>query len=158
MKTRLLCDADLGWAHALNQRNKEALSDLDAEGFRARAQGAQLALAADPEAGFLLAFSARPPGSAVHFEWLATRMSGFIYVDRVAVAETARGRGVARALYAATMARAHAMGLGAIACEVNAKPPNPESDAFHAALGFTVIGDAALDPRKTVRYLTRALG
>ena len=45
-----------------------------------------------------------------------------------------------------------------IVCEVNISPPNPAPDAFHAALGFTEIGQASIHGRtKTVRYLTRPL-
>jgi uncharacterized protein len=41
---------------------------------------------------------------------------------------------------------------------VNSDPPNPASDAFHAALGFEVVGEAAIhDGAKTVRYLARRL-
>ncbi len=41
-----------------------------------------------------------------------------------------------------------------VVCEVNARPPNPESDAFHAALGFTEVGSASIhNDSKTVRYL-----
>jgi predicted GNAT superfamily acetyltransferase len=37
-------------------------------------------------------------------------------------------------------------------------PPNPASDAFHAALGFAEVGSARLfDGMKTVRYLARPL-
>jgi predicted GNAT superfamily acetyltransferase len=46
-----------------------------------------------------------------------------------------------------------------IVCEVNARPPNPESDAFNAALGFVEVGSASIhNDSKTVRYLSRALG
>ena len=44
--------------------------------------------------------------------------------------------------------------IGNRACEVNCDPPNPVSDAFHAALGFREIGRARIVERsKTVRYL-----
>jgi predicted GNAT superfamily acetyltransferase len=39
-------------------------------------------------------------------------------------------------------------------CEVNATPPNPASDAFHARLGFEEIGAAHLK-KKTVWYFSR---
>ena len=36
--------------------------------------------------------------------------------------------------------------------------PNPASDAFHAALGFSEVGGGAIHGgAKTVRYLTRVL-
>jgi len=37
-------------------------------------------------------------------------------------------------------------------------PPNPASDAFHAAHGFSEVGRSAIHGgSKTVRYLSRAL-
>jgi hypothetical protein len=45
-----------------------------------------------------------------------------------------------------------------VVCEVNADPPNPASDAFHAALGFAAVGSAANHGGgKTVRYFCREL-
>ena len=45
-----------------------------------------------------------------------------------------------------------------VVCEVNRDPPNPASDAFHAAQGFTEMGQAAIHQgSKTVRYLARAI-
>jgi len=45
-----------------------------------------------------------------------------------------------------------------VVCEVNSRPPNPESDAFHAALGFVEVGNARIhDGAKDVRYLLRTL-
>jgi predicted GNAT superfamily acetyltransferase len=42
-------------------------------------------------------------------------------------------------------------------CEVNAEPPNPASDAFHAAMGFAEVGSATLGGGKQVRYFERLL-
>jgi predicted GNAT superfamily acetyltransferase len=43
-----------------------------------------------------------------------------------------------------------------IGCEVNVEPPNPASDALHAALGFSEVGRAILPGgAKRVRYLIR---
>ena len=45
-----------------------------------------------------------------------------------------------------------------VVCEVNQNPPNPASDAFHAALGFVEVGTASVyDGSRTVRYLSRDL-
>ncbi len=102
---------------------------------------------------FLIAFA---PGAAYdnpNFRWFRERMHGFAYVDRIVVAEAGRGRGLARALYEALFAHARAAGLADVVCEVNVSPPNPGSDAFHAALGFAEVGRADLPNGKRVRYL-----
>ena len=90
--------------------------------------------------------------------WFRGRYPRFAYVDRIVVSPTARGRGLARALYAGAMQAAAAAGHTAITAEVNSDPPNPASDALHAALGFQQVGTASIHGgTKTVRYLMRAL-
>lgn len=43
-----------------------------------------------------------------------------------------------------------------IAFDQDATPPNPNSDAFHASLGFSELAQAQiLEGLKTVRYLLR---
>ena len=45
-----------------------------------------------------------------------------------------------------------------VVCEVNTIPPNPASDAFHAALGFVAVGTASVHGgSRTVRYLSHTL-
>lgn len=48
-------------------------------------------------------------------------------------------------------------GHSLITCEVNVDPPNPASDAFHAAQGFDEVGRQRLENGKTVRYLVHRL-
>ena len=61
-------------------------------------------------------------------------------------------------LYEALFERAARAGHDRIVCEVNASPPNPESEAFHLALGFSTVGVGQLPERgKTVRDLERRL-
>ena len=81
-----------------------------------------------------------------------------MYVDRIAVAPTTRGRGHARRLYDDLFAHALRAGHQRVVCEVNREPPNPASDAFHAALGFAEVGAGTIHGgAKTVRYLVRVL-
>jgi hypothetical protein len=70
----------------------------------------------------------------------------------------ARGRGSARRLYRDLFQHAAEAGHERVVCEVNSNPPNPASDAFHAALGFVEVGTASVyDGSRTVRYLSHAL-
>jgi GNAT superfamily N-acetyltransferase len=100
-----------------------------------------------------------PNGDEANFLWFRSRLARFVYVDRVVVAVGARGRGHARRLYLDLFERARLAGHDRVVCEVNSTPPNPGSDAFHAALGFTQIGAETIHGgAKTVRYLLRELG
>ena len=93
-----------------------------------------------------------------NFQWFRARYPRFVYVDRIVVARAARGRGYARLLYHDLFEHALRAGHERVVCEVNSAPPNPESDAFHAALGFVGVGSASIhNDSKTVRYLLRPL-
>ena len=107
---------------------------------------------------FLLAFDQDADYDSPNFLWFRSRYKRFVYVDRIVVAARSRGRGLARLLYRDLFAEAVRAGHVRVVCEVNSQPPNPASDAFHAALGFVEVGTAAIDGGgKTVRYLLRSL-
>jgi predicted GNAT superfamily acetyltransferase len=89
---------------------------------------------------FLLAFDQDARYDSPNFLWFRSRYPRFVYVDRIAVAASARGRGCARRLYHDLFEHTRRAGHARIVCEVNSTPANPESDAFHAALGFVRVG------------------
>lgn len=105
----------------------------------------------------LFAFDQDALYDSANYRWFCARYSNFLYVDRVVVASHARGQGLARALYERLFAAARTAGKARIVCEVNADPPNPASEAFHRAFGFTPVGTASLENGKTVTYLAIAL-
>ncbi|MBA4767787.1 MAG: GNAT family N-acetyltransferase [Porphyrobacter sp.] len=106
----------------------------------------------------LITFDQSADYDSPNFLWFRDRFARFVYIDRIVVDEAARGLGMARKLYVQLFGLARAVGHDMIACEVNSQPPNPGSDAFHAAMGFVEAGSASPAPGKTVRYLTKALG
>ena len=137
-------------AQALSWLEPKRLYHLVAEAFYAKRIGEVDSL--------LIAFTQEADYDSPNFLWFRPRFPSFIYVDRIVVAPAARGRGHARRLYQDLFDHAARAGHDKIVCEVNSSPPNPESDAFHSALGFTEIGTGAIhDGRKTVRYLIRHL-
>lgn len=110
------------------------------------------------DGAFLIAFDQDGAYESPNFVWHRNRFDRFLYIDRVAVADTHRRRGLAALLYDDLFAFAAARADERVVCEVNSDPPNPASDAFHERLGFEVVGEARLDDRgKTVRYLSRDL-
>jgi predicted GNAT superfamily acetyltransferase len=106
---------------------------------------------------FMIAFDHRAAYDNPNFAWFKARYSTFVYVDRVVTAAHARGRGHGRRLYADLFEVARRARHTRIVCEVNRSPPNPGSDAFHRALGFVEVGEAALPSGKVVRYLQATL-
>lgn len=158
---RAVSDMDGPALLALNDANVAELAPLDAGRLRELLSVAALATAIGPDGqpdGFLLAFDQMMPAQGPNHAFFLRRHSRLLYVDRVCVAPSARRRGVARALYAHALDHAARIGTPVLCCEVNSEPPNPVSDAFHAALGFREVGTAFLSDRaKTVRYLERAV-
>ncbi|AZO13201.1 GNAT family N-acetyltransferase [Mesorhizobium sp. M3A.F.Ca.ET.174.01.1.1] len=105
---------------------------------------------------FIMCFDQDAGYDSPNFLWFRERYPRFVYVDRVVVAAEARGRGHARRLYEDLFEHARRAGHTIVTCEVNADPPNPASDAFHAALGFVEVGDAVIHGgMKSVRYYAR---
>lgn len=148
---------DLDWVHALNRTHELELSPLDAKALAALIANATYARAVE-EGAFLTGFDQNGAYDSPNFEWHKARFGKFLYVDRIAVAETHRRRGLARLLYEDFFAFAVARGLERIVCEVNSEPPNEASNRFHAELGFEKIGEARLEGRgKTVAYFVREL-
>ena len=143
---------------ALNNRSAVETSYLEPARFAQMVAGAFAALHVPDAKALLVTFDQSADYDSPNFLWFRHRFARFVYIDRIVVDETARGRGLARKLYAQLFDLARAGGHDLVACEVNSQPPNPGSDAFHAAMGFSEAGSASLAPGKTVRYLTKALG
>ena len=146
---------DLPQFLALNNAHAAELSLLAPEELAHLVDRAFLAIRTEA-AAFLLAFDQDAAYASPNFLWMRRRFDRFVYIDRVVVAQQARGLGLARQLYGAVLAAARRSGHGRVVCEVNSEPPNLASDAFHRAMGFAEIGNAALDGgRKSVRYMER---
>ena len=143
---------------ALNNMHATELSWLDAARLRKLVERAFFMRSIGDAEAFLIAFDQDADYDSPNFLWFRDRYSRFIYIDRIAVAPAARGRGHARRLYGELFEAARQSSHDRIVCEVNSDPPNPASDAFHAALGFQPIGSAVLPGGiKTVRYLQLAI-
>ena len=148
---------DLTWALDLNAELEVELSPLTGERLVALVDRAFHARVVEPDRALLIAFDQDADYDSPNFLWFRARYERFVYVDRIAVAASARGSGLARALYTNLFQAARDAGHSDIVCEVNSDPPNPGSDAFHARLGFRKVGEATLKNGKRVRYLCAGL-
>lgn len=93
--------------------------------------------------GFLLALEPGRDYPSENYRFFSARSSDFLYIDRIVLAPAARGAGLGRQLYGRVFDAARERGASEVTCEVNVEPPNPESLAFHAALGFTEVAQQA---------------
>ncbi len=103
------------------------------------------------------------PGAAYHsvnYRWFSDRYDDFIYLDRVAISPRFQGAGLGRRLYAEVER------LGAtrfptathFLLEVNLRPRNDASLAFHERLGFAEVGQQETPKGALVSMLAKPLG
>lgn len=119
--------------------NVNALEEAALYNLVDMAAHARVAVDGDAVIGLMLALAPGAPYESLNYRWFDSRYASFLYVDRIVVAESGRGRGIGRRLYddlsAVAVGRAQHL-----ACEVNESPPNPGSMRFHEGLGFQVVG------------------
>ncbi len=140
---RPLTASDIPKLVAINDDAYPAVPITPAEEFAELVALATFALVAEragEPVGFLLAMDPGLDYASENYRWFSERSGDFLYVDRIALAESARGSGLGRELYARVFEAARERGASEVVCEVNIEPPNPVSHAFHAAMGFTEVG------------------
>ena len=145
MRLRDLNSADLSACWALNQANAPAVGDVSLEQFERLVTFANVALVATDDDGTLLGFClVMPPGTSyesLNYRWFCERYVDFVYLDRVAVAQSAPRHGVGRALYAEVERRARLIPSATwFTLEVNVRPRNDASLLFHRGQGFVEVG------------------
>ena len=133
---------------ALNEESVAVLAPLSRERLELlheRASYHRVAVDGDQVVGFVLAFGSNTPHDSVNFRWFAARYPSFLYVDRVVVAASRRGRGAGSLLYRDLFGFARRQGYALITCEIDAEPPNPPSMRFHQSFGFVEVGSQPVE-------------
>ena len=149
---RPLTDADADAVLALNHEVVHKLAPLDGDRYRWFLAEAELAWAAELDgqlAGFVLVLAPGLDYPSDNYRWFSQRWEVFCYLDRIAVAASARRTGVGTAIYDAVEAHAAAEGRPVL-LEVNVDPPNDASLAFHAGRGYQEVGRLRHDDGKVV--------
>ena len=93
----------------------------------------------DQIAGFLIALKPGLDYQSANYLWFSANFDDFCYIDRVVITDLAQGNGLGSALYKDVIAFARDL-APRLTCEVNTRPPNPQSMAFHDRFGFKPVG------------------
>ena len=154
-------DPRLGEVLALNEANVPALGALEPGKLARLVDMSFCSLVAhegdtsSPVLGFCIVLLPGADYASVNYRWFSERYDDFVYLDRVAVAEQARGLGIGRLLYEEVARRG--AGHESFTLEVNLEPRNDVSLAFHERLGFTEVGQQTTDYGFVVSMQSRQL-
>jgi len=141
---RPIVEADLARVLELNEANVPAVGSLDIERLAALVAESPIAIAVevdDTVVGFCLVLGADASYDSVNYRWFAERYDDHMYLDRVAFDAGYQGRGLGTLAYAEVERLLAAFdGVKRLTLEINIKPPNEQSLAFHARRGFVEVG------------------
>ncbi len=117
-----------------------ALEQGDVEEFFRRSPCFKVVESEGVVVAYLIGLTSDAAYDGEEFLWFKSRFGEFVYIDQVAVSQDSRGQGAASALYADVEGFAAAQGISLLTCEVNLRPENRPSLAFHDRRGFSEVG------------------
>jgi predicted GNAT superfamily acetyltransferase len=129
--------------------------DMDAlHWFERKAAYFRVAEAGGDLVGLLIAVAHDSGYASKFFGWFCDRYDRFIYVDRVIVTESARGKRVAWRLFE-DVERFASERAYPLASDVYSHPPNQISLSFHDKYGFEHVGSQQVDDgaREVAKFL-----
>ena len=153
---------DLDAIHRINQGEVPAVGTETLEDLADIAGKSLIALVAEVDgqvAGFSLVLAPGTDYDSVNYLWFSERYDDFVYLDRVAFPAAFQGRGLGRAMYAEVerLTRLRRPTATHFTLEVNLRPRNDRSLAFHARLGFEEVGQLETDYGALVSLMAKPL-
>jgi predicted GNAT superfamily acetyltransferase len=154
LRVRLLSEADLENALALNEELVHFLSHLEMENLQHLWDESAVSLVVEEKgafAGFLLAFREGADYDSINYKWFESNYPKFLYVDRVVITPNTQSGGLGTAFYNEVFRIARETGVPVVTAEYYVVPPNVVSEKFHTRFGFKEVGrQQTADGKKTV--------
>lgn len=145
LRMRIMSPADIPAVTELNNSAHPAVTVLDISQMTELFAMSDLALVATNKqreiVAFLLSLGMGKPYDSENYRWFEERGVRHQYIDRIVVAPSAKGTGVGRAFYESVLEEARRCGANEVTAEVNLRPENPGSIAFHERLGFRQLAE-----------------
>lgn len=153
---------DLETIHHINEAEVPAVGTETIEDLAAIAAESTIALVAEVDGtvvGFCLVLAPGAAYDSINYLWFSGRYDDFVYLDRVAIRPEFQGRGIGRAIYADVerLTAERRPGATQFTLEVNLRPRNDRSLAFHATLGFAEVGQQETDYGARVSLMAKPL-
>lgn len=156
---------DLAAVHAINEAEVPRVGTETPEALaHIAAQSIVAPVAVDAATGAVIGFAMVLGPDADYgsdnYAWFQARYGDFAYLDRVAIPPDHQRRGIGRALYAWVAAELPTARPTATdwTLEVNLRPRNDRSLAFHVAMGFTEVGQHESRHGYLVAMMAKPLG
>ena len=105
--------------------------------------------------GFVICLPPKTAYGSLNYAWFNEHYASFVYVDRIAVSEKHRNKGVGSVLYNHVVSYSKQHGVP-VAAEVNREPPNPGSMRFHQRFGFEEVGVLHHAEKSVTMFLKQA--
>lgn len=152
-------EQDIDQIVLMNRAAVPAVNDISADDFRwFKDHASYFRVAVDDNqeqpVGLLVVLEPGRDYASANYQWFCARYDSFAYVDRIVIDQSCRGGGVGSLLYNDLMAWAQTV-VPRVTCEVNKRPPNPQSMGFHERFGFVEVGEQETEGgAKTVALLS----
>ena len=140
MEIRELSGSDVQKMWEINEQGLPGTGKVDEQGLLNLLEYSEISVGAYEDGELLGYVICLPPATeygSLNYAWFNENMADFLYVDRIAVAQIHRDKGIGSRLYSHIIEYSSKQ----IAAEVSLNPPNLASMRFHGRFDFEKIGE-----------------
>ena len=140
MEIRELSGSDVQKMWEINEQGLPGTGKVDEQGLLNLLEYSEISVGAyedDELLGYVICLPPSTEYGSLNYAWFNENMADFLYVDRIAVAQIHRDKGIGSRLYSHIIEYSSKQ----IAAEVSLNPPNLASMRFHGRFDFEKIGE-----------------